>query len=131
MIISSSFCYLFFHWRCFKVSFSRQCSIVVLRSSIPRFSIVPGVFRCSGGVPLFRRCFVVQRVFRVPVLFRRSAGVSCSGVPVVFYCSAGIPCSVVPCSGIPGYIVCHNKCNRAKGRRWKLQIYAIRTFLML
>ena len=125
MIISSSFCYLFFHWRCFKVSFSRQCSIAVLRSSIPRFSIVPGVFRCfwwCSVIPaLFRRsagvpCSCVP-LFRVPVLFRRSAGVPCSGVPVVFHCSAGIPCSVVPCSGIPGFIVCHNKCNRAKGRR--------------
>ena len=125
MIISSSFCYLFFHWRCFKVSFSRQCSIVVLRSSIPRF------FHRSRGVPLFRWCSVIPELFRrsagvpcsgvplfrVPVLFGRSAGVPCSGVPVAFRCSAGIPCSVAPCSGIPGFIVCHNKCNRAKGRR--------------
>ena len=64
------------------------------------------MFRCSGGVPLFQPCFVVPRVFRVPVLFRRSAGVPCSGVLVVFGCSAGVPCSVVPCSGVPGFIVC-------------------------
>ena len=69
------------------------------------------MFRCSGGVPLFQHCSVVQRVFRVPVfrvpvLFRRSAGVPCSGVLVVFRCSADVPCSVVPCSGVPGFIVC-------------------------
>ena len=69
------------------------------------------MFRCSGGVPLFQHCSVVQRVFRVPVfrvpvLLRRSAGVPCSGVLVVFRCSAGVPCSVVPCSGVPGFIVC-------------------------
>ena len=22
-------------------------------------------------------------------------------------CSAGVPCSVVPCSGVPGFIACH------------------------
>ena len=95
MIISSSFCYLFFNWRCFKVSFFRQCSIVVLHCSIQR------CFHRSGGVPLFRWCSVIL------ALFRRSAGVPCSGVPlfrvpVLFRLSAGfrVPvfrwCSVVP-----------------------------------
>ena len=115
MISSSSFCYLFFNWRCFKVSFFRQCSIVVLHCSIQR------CFHRSGGVPLFRWCSVILALFRrsagvpcsgvplfrVPVLFRRSAGVPCSGVslfrvPVLFRRSAGfrVPvfrwCSVVP-----------------------------------
>ena len=49
-------------------------------------SVVPG---CSadapGNVELFHHCFGV---------FRRSAGV---------------PYSVVPCSGVPGFIVCHKK----------------------
>ena len=49
MIISSSFSYLFFHWRCFNVSLFRQCSIVVLR--------------CSTVLPLFWRCSVVPVVF--------------------------------------------------------------------
>ena len=45
-----------------------------------------GILGCSSGVPsgfpLFRPC---------------------SGV---FRCFAGAPCSVVPCSGVPGFIVC-------------------------
>ena len=60
----------------------RGCSVapVVLRYSgvVPSFSEC-SVFRCSGGVPLFRR-------------------------------SAGVLCSVVPCSGVPGFIVCRPRC---------------------
>ena len=45
-----------------------------------------GILGCSTGVPgnvqLFRHC---------------------SGV---FRCSAGVPSSVVPCSSVPGFIVC-------------------------
>ena len=78
MIISSSFSYLFFHWRCFNVPLFRQCSIVVLR--------------CSAVFPLFRWISVI------PALFRRSAGVSCSGGVPLFRCSAGVPCSVFWCS---------------------------------
>ena len=48
------------------------------------------VFRYSGIPSLFRGVPAIPLVFRVP-LFRRSAGV---------------PCSVVPCSGVPGFIVC-------------------------
>ena len=48
-----------------------------------------GILGCSTSVPgnvqLFRRC---SRVFR---------------------CSAGVPCSIVPCSGVPGFIVCSSK----------------------
>ena len=60
-----------------------QCFIIppVLCRSAPLFrgvSIVPAVSRCSGAVPLFRRCSIVQGLFCVPV-FRR-----CSVVPQVF-----------------------------------------------
>ena len=118
MIISSSFSYLFFNWRCFIVSLFRQCSIVVLCTIVPRdalgtrlqCSAVPRCFGCSGGVRLFRWCSVV------PVLFCRSGGVPlfrrCSviprafRVPVVFRCSASVLRSVLPCPSVPGFIVC-------------------------
>ena len=98
MIISSSFSYLLFHWRCFNVSLFPQCSIVVLRcSAVFRLfrwcSVVPALFRrsagvpCSGGVPLFRRWSVVQRVFHVPVVFR------CSGVVPSFRGCSAFRCS--------------------------------------
>ena len=63
------------------------------------FSIVPAMLHLSGAVSLFWRCSIVQRVFHVPV-FRW-----CFVVPVLFRRSAGVPCSVVPCSGVPGFIV--------------------------
>ena len=49
-----------------------QCLVVppVLYRSAPLFrgvSIVAAVFRCSNGVPLFQRCFIVPLVFHVPV----------------------------------------------------------------
>ena len=89
MIISSSFCYLFFRWRCFNVSLFRQCSIIVLCCStmfqlFRRCSVVLVVFRCSGivpsfsgcsmfrcssSVPLLRRCSVILQVFRVPLFW--------------------------------------------------------------
>ena len=86
MIISSSFSYLFFHWRCFNVPLFRQCSIVVLR--------------CSAVFPLFRWISVI------PALFRRPVGVPCSGVPVVFRCSDVPRVFHVPFCGVPGFIVC-------------------------
>ena len=124
MIISSSFSYLFFHWRCFVIP------PVLYRSASPfrGVSIIPAVFRYSGGVPLCRRCFVVPRVFRfpvfrgccvVPVVFRCFGVVSsfrgcsvfrvpvfrwCSVVPALFRCFTG-----VPCSGVPYFIVCLKK----------------------
>ena len=58
------------------------------------FSGVPGLLRCSVDVSLFRRCFVVPRVLRVPVLRW------CSVVPALFRCFTG-----VPCSGVPDFIV--------------------------
>ena len=88
-----------------------QCSVnpPVLHCSAPLFhgvSIVLAVFRCSGGVPLFRCCSVFPWVFRVSV-FRW-----CSVVPPLFHRSAGVPCSIVPCSGVPGFIVCRIMCVR-------------------
>ena len=82
-----------------------QCFVIppVLYRSALLFSgvsIVLVVLRCSGGVPLFQRCSVLQRVFRVPV-FRW-----CFVVPALFRRSAGVPCSVVTCSGVLGFIVC-------------------------
>ena len=59
-----------------------------LLKTLQLFFVLYGSFaqECSAGVPgnvqLFRHC---------------------SGV---FRCSAGVPYSVVPCSGIPGFIVC-------------------------
>ena len=57
------------------------CRLSFLCSGVFRWSFVsvPSVFR---GVPLFRQC---SRVFR---------------------CSVGVLCSAVPCSGVPGFIVC-------------------------
>ena len=64
-------------------------------------SVVQG---CSAGVTLVfirilgystivPRCFVVPPMFRIPFFL----GVCCS---------TGVPCSDVPCSSIPGFIVC-------------------------
>ena len=61
-------------------------------------------FLCSG---VFRWCYVVA-----PLVFR---GVQLVfwGVPLFHHCSGvfhrstGVPCFVVPCSGVPGFIVCH------------------------
>ena len=79
--------------------------VVVLRFStmfrlFRRCSVVPVVFCCSGVVPSFWWCSVV------PALFRRSAGVPCSGGVPLFRRSAGVLRSVVPCPGVPGFIVC-------------------------
>ena len=68
-----------------------QCFVIppVLYLSAPLFrtvSIVPGLFRCSGGVQLFRFCSVVQWVFRV----------LCSGGVPLFRLSAGVPSFRVP-----------------------------------
>ena len=90
MISSSSFCYLFFNWRCFKVSFFRQCSIVVLHCSIQR------CFHRSGGVPLFRWCSVIL------ALFRRSAGFR---VPVFRWCSVVPPVFRVSSFRVPVFLV--------------------------
>ena len=65
--------------------------------------VVP-LFRCFSHVPLFRGIPIVPPVFRCSASFL----VFCqrSGVPPVFCYSAGVPCSVVPCSSVPGFIVC-------------------------
>ena len=59
-------------------------------------SVIPVFRRYSGIPPFFRGVPAIPLVFCNP-LFR---------IPVVFRCSAGVPCSVVPCSGVPGCIVC-------------------------
>ena len=70
-------------------------SASALSCSAPRFRGVPELFRRSAGVPW---CFVV------PELFRRTACVpSCSSY------SAGVLRSVVPCSGVPAFIVCRHQ----------------------
>ena len=82
MIISSTFSYLFFHWRCFNVSLFRQCSIVVLRCStvFPLFrgcSVVLVVFRYSGVIPSFSGCSVFRWCSVVPS-FRGCSVFRCS-----------------------------------------------------
>ena len=72
-----------------------QCFVIppVLYRSALLFrgvSIVLVVFHCSGVVLSFSGCSMFWWCSIVPALFRRSAGV---------------PCSVVPYSGIPGFIV--------------------------
>ena len=86
-----------------------QCFVIppVLHHSALLFddvSIVPEVFCCPGGVPLFWHCSVIQRVFHVPVFQQ------CSIAPALFCHSVGVPCSVVLCSGVTGFIVCHFLC---------------------
>ena len=90
MIISSTFIGVVSKFRS-SVSALSQCSAVPFRG----VSIVLGVFRCSGGVPLFRRCSVVQRVFLVPV-FHCSVFRCCSVVQWVFRVPVFRWCSVVP-----------------------------------
>ena len=51
-------------------------------SVVCQYSVVPPVVRCSDSVPAF------------------------ASVPSVSQCSAGVPFSVVPCFGVPGFIVC-------------------------
>ena len=64
-----------------------QCFVIpsVLYRSAPLFR---RYFDCSSVVPLFRWCSVVSGWFRS---------------------SASVPCSVVPCSGVPGFIVCPSR----------------------
>ena len=78
---TSSFCIGSISWCCFVVLLLCWCSLVPLFWDIP---IVPPVFWSYASVPVFRH--------RIPLLIR---------------CSTGIPCSVVPCSGVLGFIVCH------------------------
>ena len=77
MIISSSFSYLFHHWRSFNVLLFCQCSISVLR--------------CSVLFPLFRGCSVVLVVFSYSGFVLSFSGCS------VFWCSGGVP-SFLGCS---------------------------------
>ena len=78
------------YWKYFLMLFC--CFIILLLFScytIRSIAIVPSVFRCSASASMFR-----QR----------------SGVPSVFrQCSASVLCSIVPGSGVPGFIVCRLK----------------------
>ena len=71
--------------------------------------VICSICRCSVlvvllGVVLLLRDSAALLMFLYSVvfwLFRQ-----CSVVMPVFRCSAGVPCWVVPCSGVPGFIVC-------------------------
>ena len=78
----SSSCIGNISWCCLAVPLSCCSSHVSLFCGIP---IVLSVFRCSASVPVYRQRFGVQSLFR---------------------CSAGARCSMVPSSGLPGFIVC-------------------------
>ena len=56
------------------------------------------------GVVLLSCHSAALRMFHYSVVFRLFR--QCSGVPPAFRCSACVPCFVVPCSGVPGFIVC-------------------------
>ena len=65
------------------------------------------MFKCNSSSP-----YKVSLFQGVPLVLRWcSVGVPV-GVPLfchysgVFCCSAAVPCFVVPCSGVPGFIVC-------------------------
>ena len=66
---------------------------------------IGGISWCRFGVPLFHWCFTIlwysDCSARAPLY-----GYRCSVSVSVFRCSAGVPYSVVPCSGVPGFIVC-------------------------
>ena len=50
-------------------------------------------------VPLFHWCSPVPLFRGIPI------------VPSVFDCSTSVPCSIVPCSGVSGFIVCRLNLN--------------------
>ena len=62
------------------------------------------VLFCCYVVPLHSICYTI------PWYSDCSASIllflPCSGILPVFRCSTGVPCSVVPCSGVPGFTVC-------------------------
>ena len=108
MIISSSFSYLFFSLALF------QCFVIlpVLYRSAPLFHavlVVLAVFRCSDVVPSFRECSVFRQCSVVPAFYGYSMFQWCSVVLALFRSSTGVLSSVVPCSGVPGFIVCLKK----------------------
>ena len=62
------------------------------------------LFCCSSHDTLFRGIPIVPALFCCSVIvlvFHQH-----SGFLSVFHCSAVVPCSIVPCSGVPGFIVC-------------------------
>ena len=58
---------------------------------------------CSFHVPLFHGIRLFRQCSIVPPVFRCSARIPV--FPSVFRCSTGAPRYVVPCSGVPGFIV--------------------------
>ena len=94
----SSFCTGSIFWSCLAVPLFCCSPHVPLFRDIP---FVPSVFRCFISVPVFRQCSGVLSMFQCSI-----------SVPVFRWCSVAVPCSVVPCSGVPGFIVCRMKQNR-------------------
>ena len=82
----------------------------VCDNSISWCCFVVTFFRFSSYVPLLRGIPIVLPVFGC--MFRQF-----SGVPPVFRCFAGLPCSVVPCSGVHGFIVCPRIRATARGKK--------------
>ena len=71
---------------------------------VPLFRGVPMVLRqCFVAIP---GCSVVPPLSLGVPLFRERSVFFCS---LVFRCSASVPCSVVPCSGVPDFIVCPSR----------------------
>ena len=60
-----------------------------------RYSAALLMFHCSVVFRLIRQCFCVPPAFRCSVT-----------VLVIRWCSAGVTCTVVPCSGVPGFKIC-------------------------
>ena len=86
--------FLFWILLCHLLNMSSFCI-----GSISWCCFVVTLFRCSSHIPVFHGIPIVLPVFGC--MFHQ-----CSGVPSVFRYSADVPCSVVPCSGVPGFIVC-------------------------
>ena len=61
-----------------------------------------------SGIPIVPQCSRNNLQSGNGVILSRDYGSMDTEVSVlVFRCSTGVPCSVVPCSGVPGFIVCH------------------------
>ena len=86
--------FLFWILLCYLLNMSSFCI-----GSISWCCFVVTLFHCSSHVPLFRSIPIVLPVFGC-------TSHQCFGVPPVFRCPAGVQCSVVLCSGVPGFTVC-------------------------
>ena len=92
-------CFLLKWLSCFEFCYI-ICSICCY-SVLAVFVGIVLLFHCSTGVLQFHYSVVFQ-------LFRQ-----CSIVPPVFQYSTSVPCSIVPCSGVSGFIVCRLNLNNA------------------